>query len=72
MDFILPITVQNVGYIYSSQPIFIVFKLFHILILREAINVHMLGWKFVPQSGNNNNVLAKKRVLTVFLALSLC
>ncbi len=55
----VPITVQNVGYIYSSQPIFIVFKLFHILILRETINVHMLRWKFVPQSGNNNNVLAK-------------
>ncbi len=30
-------TVQNVGYIYSSQPIFIVFKLFHKLILRETI-----------------------------------
>ncbi len=25
-----PITVQNVGYIYSSQPIFIVFVLFHV------------------------------------------
>ncbi len=32
----VPITVQNVGYIYSSQPIFIVFTLFHLLILRET------------------------------------
>ncbi len=33
----VPNTVQNVGYIYLSQPIFIVFTLFHVLILRETI-----------------------------------
>ncbi len=32
----VPIT-ERIGYIYSSQPIFIVFTSFHVLILRETI-----------------------------------
>ncbi len=37
---------QYVGYIYSSQPIFIVFKLFHVLILRETVIVTVTGESF--------------------------
>ncbi len=49
----VPITVQNVGYIYSSQPIFIVFTLFYVLILRETIISTCSGESILPQSYNN-------------------
>ncbi len=32
-------------------------------------NIHMVGWKFVPQSDNNKNVLTKITCANSFLAL---
>ncbi len=42
-------TVQNTGYMYLSQPIFMVC----IINSERNYNIHMLG--FIPQSGNNKN-----------------
>ncbi len=67
----MPITVHNEGYIYSSQPICIVFKLFNVLILRETIISTCSGESFFPQSDNNKNMLTKTMCANSFLALPL-
>ncbi len=62
---------QYIGYIYSkSAYIYCVYIVSRINSERNN-NIHLLGWKFVAQSGNDTNTLTKITRANSFLALVL-